>query len=256
MKMPPKKTLFQYRPPQKWAFGNLRDHKWYCQTSLKFNDPYDCGIVPDVIEDVTVKQYNRYRKMYPEHNLSPPPPGAAIVPLDFTNPKAAWDRVRESTGVVCFSEQNDNLLMWSHYSDGGKGFCLQFNTENEEFEGDRICKVTYATDIPPVSAVKMWLSKDDKPFFKIMTRKPKDWKYEREWRFLCPKVGEMKYEPQILKAVYLGTEATRKTRARVSSIVKKVYPHAELWQGYLSKSKYKVDFDPINAAARAAHAAR
>ena len=27
-------------------------------------------------------------------------------------------------GVVCFSESYDNIIMWSHYSDNHKGFCL------------------------------------------------------------------------------------------------------------------------------------
>ena len=31
-------------------------------------------------------------------------------------------------GVCCFSEKKDDILMWSHYADGHKGFCLEFIT--------------------------------------------------------------------------------------------------------------------------------
>lgn len=29
-------------------------------------------------------------------------------------------------GIACFSAKVDDLLMWSHYADGHRGFCLEF----------------------------------------------------------------------------------------------------------------------------------
>lgn len=38
----------------------------------------------------------------------------------------------DSMGVVCLSEHGDDILMWSHYSDGHQGFCLEFDRERLE----------------------------------------------------------------------------------------------------------------------------
>ena len=40
---------------------------------------------------------------------------------------------RYGRGVCCLSEKHDDVLMWSHYSNGHKGFCLKFETSYEPF---------------------------------------------------------------------------------------------------------------------------
>ena len=243
MKRPPEETLYQYRPPEGRAFANLREHQWYFQSPLKFNDPYDCGIVPVIKGEFTVKQYIRFCKKNPELGLPPTREGRDKFVREYNkNPKERWDELRGQVGVSCFSERKDNLRMWSYYSNGGKGFCLQFNTEDEAFKDGRILKVIYPANMPSANAVKLWLAKDSKPIFKIMTRKSKDWMYEREWRLFRENVGVIKYQPKSIKAVYLGTESTPETQGRALSIVREVYPHAELWQGYLSTKKIQSGF--------------
>lgn len=37
----------------------------------------------------------------------------------------------KSFGVVSFSKRNDSILMWSHYADSHKGFCIGFHTKIE-----------------------------------------------------------------------------------------------------------------------------
>jgi len=39
--------------------------------------------------------------------------------------------VPDSLLITCFSKTYDSILMWSHYSDNGRGVCIEF--ENEEF---------------------------------------------------------------------------------------------------------------------------
>lgn len=38
----------------------------------------------------------------------------------------------EVRGVSCFSEKVDDLLMWGHYAEGHRGFCLEFDTSLEK----------------------------------------------------------------------------------------------------------------------------
>ncbi|MCY4558093.1 MAG: DUF2971 domain-containing protein [Chloroflexi bacterium] len=38
-------------------------------------------------------------------------------------------RMREEMRIACFGSQLDNLLMWSHYADGLRGFCIVFDEQ-------------------------------------------------------------------------------------------------------------------------------
>src|SRR3546814_2287171 len=37
--------------------------------------------------------------------------------------------MRQEMRISCFSSEADNLLMWSHYGDGLRGFCIAFDEE-------------------------------------------------------------------------------------------------------------------------------
>lgn len=56
-------------------------------------------------------------------------------PIDFTFFKEELKRLTkvfiENSNTVCFSESNDNFLMWSHYSSKHSGICLEFSLQKE-----------------------------------------------------------------------------------------------------------------------------
>lgn len=39
------------------------------------------------------------------------------------------DSLINSARITCFSKRDDNLLMWSHYADGLRGFCIEFDPD-------------------------------------------------------------------------------------------------------------------------------
>jgi hypothetical protein len=53
---------------------------------------------------------------------------------------------RFERGVACFSAAADNLLLWAHYADGHRGFCLEFDTSDPVFE--KIQRVGYTQEWP------------------------------------------------------------------------------------------------------------
>ncbi len=42
---------------------------------------------------------------------------------------------RASIGVICFSSNYDNILMWSHYANNHKGICIEFDLNDSFFHG-------------------------------------------------------------------------------------------------------------------------
>src|SRR5215216_5139997 len=61
----------------------------------------------------------------------------------------AVEQLPRRFGVVCFSRNWNNPLLWAHYSDKHKGICLGFDLPDDFLKG-----VTYLRDrVPPPQGV-------------------------------------------------------------------------------------------------------
>ena len=96
--------------------------------------------------------------------------------------------------ICCFSEIPDSILMWSHYANGHKGFCIGYDTSEAKIK--ELYPVFYHENFFPI--IKTGKDINDFKFNSLI--KYKDWKYENEWRLIS-------YEsPLCLKPseIYLG----------------------------------------------------
>jgi hypothetical protein len=68
------------------------------------------------------------------------------------------EKFLKKNGVACFSERNDNLLMWSHYGGQYKGLCLEFRTEHEPF--NKLFPVKYVERMPQIRIDSILIDND------------------------------------------------------------------------------------------------
>jgi len=151
--------------------------------------------------------------------------------------------IREQLKNACFSEKNDNILMWSHYSDGHKGFCIEYETSRiPTIIGTFLLPVVYTKKKYDASHLYLCVTREKhlNEYRKYLTSaaieeissipddcfentclnpslfKSADWEYEAEWR-LCSndamnkKIFELGNDHSIdmlscISAVYLGAE--------------------------------------------------
>lgn len=107
-------------------------------------------------------------------------------------------------GITCFSEAPDNTLLWSHYGDGHRGICLEFDTASPWLA--KLHKVVYTDDIPQVNIVDLLLGDESQVLVGLLT-KASCWSYEREWRAIHRDAGMLYcYSFEALTAVYLGAK--------------------------------------------------
>ena len=87
--------------------------------------------------------------------------------------------ISEKFGVLCFSRNWHNPLLWSHYADKHKGMCLGFDVPHSY-----LMEMTYSGKRLLLSVEnEMKKLKLDEEFMKTILRtKYKDWKYEDEVR--------------------------------------------------------------------------
>jgi hypothetical protein len=121
-------------------------------------------------------------------------------------------------GAASFSEVPDNLLLWAHYADGHKGFCLEFDTSSGPFS--MAAQVRYANDIPSVSALDDgWFGKGEH-FVEMLTTKASCWAYEREWRLFSYRPDSLEeLPPGCITAVYLGVAMPATDKEKLAMIL-------------------------------------
>lgn len=115
------------------------------------------------------------------------------------NPRKFWTEVASSKRVICMSERNDGVLMWSHYASSHRGFAVGFREKEIWLASPRIFfhEVTYGGRRPHYSVAKMLLGREAKfeLFLRLMVQKSKEWKYEKEWRSIVD-LPDLKAEGQ------------------------------------------------------------
>lgn len=125
-----------------------------------------------------------------------------------------WNQIRKldakELGVCCFTKRPDNKLMWAHYADDNKGFCLEF-----EFVSWLVkCKpVNYVKEYPTIRALDVMV----KPtlYLDLLFTKSDEWNYEEEFRALKYGTGEIKYPSGALLSVIFGYKTSKENRARI-----------------------------------------
>lgn len=249
------KSLYKYEPLSKQALENLKNQVIYFGSPTKFNDPYNCAFAARVLRP-SDDEIERIQKFYYSKQDTPPKicqtfknmskhelrkiflkNGEIVLEILLAN-------FRKIKGVSCFSETNTNLLMWSHYGEKGKGFCLEFDTADIPF--DKMKKVKYKALMPKLNLAEIICDMNTDSIFGFYCTKAKDWAYEREWRCIHNQVGTAyRYLPRTLTGIYLGSEFPKSELEAFKLNIKGQNPNVQIWQGFRSKTSFKVKFIKI-----------
>ncbi len=234
-------TLFKYESYSLQNLENLKNQRIFFAHPKRFNDSFDRGIPlrlipPSDSDAITLRKALGVAKNCPIpeikrkiHNLA----------------TSLFEKVRDTTGIACFTETNDNLLMWSHYAGRATGWCLEFHTRYEPFSKAR--PVVYSDCPPKIASGDLVTSNGHSRILDAKwCTKSKDWQYEHEWRSLHEKADkEFGYPCEALKAVYFGPETSRITIEIVCLVLAGQHDlkNIELYRGSRSETEFKVNFE-------------
>ena len=207
---------------REWLQQIFTKNEIYFASPEQFNDPFDCRV--QACFDATDDEWKEYldgmmKDRHPELDYEE---RAALVRQlinsgwreDPGSKQKMVSDVQEAVneiGVLCLSAVCDDILMWSHYTDGHKGFCLQFNikTTFSPF-GELLFKVDYTLSYPKIDVISY--RKDQVK--RILLTKSDFWKYEKEWRIfdLDNGPGIRAYPAEMLTGVMFGCEMPYESR--------------------------------------------
>ncbi len=187
--------LYKYQAFSTKSLENLKNATLFCSRPERFNDPFDCAIrinKTQLDDDDFARVFEWYKHELSSSEIArakyiegeqPSPQFREEVERSFT---LAFDtRMRENLrnrGIACLTARVDQVLMWSHYADGHRGFCLEFDTAFEPFS--KALEVRYSADVPTVNPVDELLTGDGGALLDMVLTKSDHWAYEEEWRIL------------------------------------------------------------------------
>jgi len=218
-------------------------HIW-ASNPKQFNDPYDCMPAYDIEEailsdedilkaendfnvkftkidgKVTLGEFSNKMESLIEEEHGPINK-SALEEARYKNNSQIYNvgaHFQQRNLIACFTEHNDNLPMWAHYSNNHSGYCLEYdfhknsNIESWNLENSRqLYPVLYDTERP--NSAGGTTEKFRSSLFKARLTKSKDWEYEAEWRYILPfpysysieieEKGRLVPAPK-LTAIYLG----------------------------------------------------
>lgn len=122
-------------------------------------------------------------------------------------------------GVLSLSELPDNHLMWAHYADSHKGFCLGFENHETNIIGQYGHAVDYVEKMPKPSIASFAMDAGGEVIHLIAYTKSKDWAYEKEWRVLKQEGNRLYPYPGRLIEVVLGLNISASDEMKVREAV-------------------------------------
>lgn len=249
--------IYKYEPMSIQALANLKSESIYFNSPLNFNDPFDCNMALKVTEPY-VDEIPTIKKFLLEETKSNN--GVSEIEKLSDNEIAAMGMVLaekymqdrktwafNSWGICCFSETNDNLLMWSHYSSSGQGFCLEFDCSSDPF--NKIQPVKYVDKPPELNFEKLFQVDQLYLLNALFCTKSVHWSYEKEWRIFYQEANNLKsYHTASLTGIYFGPEIEDNFAEIICLILQGQHPNIKFYKGTRSKESYKVTFTEVTYA--------
>lgn len=217
----------------------LANNELYFANSESLNDLFDCKARKefefkddeDFIEKWTPLEASQQRIAIEEaHNFVRKIVGDKKAKEDYIQQKSEMFQklVLQSFGICSFSEISNDILMWSHYADSHKGFCIELNRSPENMLA-HARPIDYPED-DEFPYINYWLGPNEQVLdevVKIIVTKSKHWNYEKEWRLINrPKVinelykGHLvNYPDEMISGIIFGARMNSKERNSIRNIL-------------------------------------
>ncbi|MBD5153055.1 MAG: DUF2971 domain-containing protein [Oscillibacter sp.] len=180
-------SLYKYYSDKPVNLDAVRNNKMWYSAPCNFNDVFDCDIA---IDEQAV--FNSALKLFPDkRGMRAGSPMWKNLRLEVNRAlkllRDQFDALRNTTGVSCFSESDDSLLMWAHYANNHRGICVEYDLlEVSAKLGFSAVPVIYSDDRTCFNFLNLQTIEKDSLgiFIQSLTSKSPEWDYEKEWRIV------------------------------------------------------------------------
>jgi len=256
-------SLYKYREYSSRTLTMLANNELYFAASNLFNDPFDCRARKDFefnddndfIEKWAGLESNRQRITIE---------AAKSYLSDIVSDQSKKDKfieeqsnyfqkvVLQSFGICSFSQVNNDILMWSHYTNSHYGLCLMFERSPENMlQNAKPIDYPEDDDFPYIN---YWHENPDDlldEVVKIILTKSKHWGYEKEWRIIQRPTDNtpsykghiVKYPKEMLTGIIFGYRMSNNERSTIKSVLS--HHSIQYYEAKPVKNKFLIEVIPI-----------
>lgn len=226
--------VYKYRGGNEATFDrdldSIRKNYFWAPKFNELNDPFEglfLGIQDNFIAKLLKKQLGDTLEKVGE---------AYINVLNFH---------KESKGIYSLSKTYNNELLWAHYGDSHKGFCIEYDTE--KLKKSYIGYETYEFDVEYESTPREITFEDAlsvnrntlAEIKKIFGRKPLSWKYEKEYRIITNLSKSHPYDFDALIGIYFGLRMEDEQKEKIRKTLSG--RGISFYQMILKENSYQLD---------------
>lgn len=249
-----KPSFFRYRSGNEQDIKSISEGIIWMSKPTNFNDPYDSDI------GIDINAFNDsfgIRKKTDKSDIKK-------IEIILNNTR---ENIIKSTYIACFTEEKDNLLMWAHYGDSHRGFCVEYDKNDivKRIQDYKKASPSEACLFIPVQYTKRFTvlnGKDDQnreQWVYAFGKKDEIWKSEKEWRMVISKAA--KYGEEIKKKgsirgkdgieladikpinIYMGFKIKEETENELSQLCQKL--KIGLYKAKKRKYEFGLEFEKI-----------
>ncbi|MDO6506539.1 DUF2971 domain-containing protein [Colwellia sp. 4_MG-2023] len=197
--------LYRFEKLEADRCETIINKKLWISSPKEFNDLHDCRLPAIYMPSFTEVYFDKLQSMinisYPENfdysnsifyrNLiedlknyikQAKTPGLKADIRRSYYVSAIREKIINSVGICCFfSGEINEPLLWAHYADSHKGFCVEY--EYDEEQDTSIHPVIYQT-APIIPSARELLLCPEESLTRLLTSKTMHWQYEKEYRLI------------------------------------------------------------------------
>jgi hypothetical protein len=124
-------------------------------------------------------------------------------------------------GIACFSETDDNVVMWTHYAGNYTGICISYSAVElkRSLSNDvHLLRLAYVDEPPMI--FPSHAQNADNAAVRILSQKKYNWAYEREWRILSSVGRASLGHAKAIKEISFGSRIDPIHRRRILEAIK------------------------------------
>jgi len=246
----------------------IDEQLFFCSSISNFNDPFDstipidyAGLTPEEkIEAVENHVTNNYpevlgperlkliEKVFQESAIDNP------EELKKNHEEVVILKIENEIGILSFAGNREHILMWSHYANSHKGFCVGFNKEELKksirpllkTEGKllKLYDVEYQKSYPKINPLKI----TPEEYFSLpLTIKSNVWGYENEVRLIFKDGANetLKIEKELFQDITLGCRMSEDHQKEILEIVNSEFDGLPVYNAKLSDDEFSLTFDKV-----------
>lgn len=246
----------------------LYEQQFYCASIADFNDPFDSRIPINYMDLTNAERIEvveqHVRKNYPTllgkdrlDKIEEVFRDSAITDpeeLRKNHRKVVIPQLEDEIGIISFAGNRNHILLWSHYANGHKGFCVGVDRDGllewgkqrllEDGEYIDIFDVSYEEEYPSLNPLDLSL---EEYYALPLTTKAEEWCYEDEVRLLYRGGAETKVnlDPELFTELILGCNMDDDHNEEILSVVDSEFDDLPVYKSSMAESKFALNFERI-----------